>query len=278
MRPSDPSSRFRGSGRRPAYFISASSFLIFPCATLADVEGTSEPPVELSVVVPVYDELGNLEPLVERTRAALDAANISWELLAVDDGSTDGSGHRLDEMALKDSRLRVLHFATNCGQSAALDAGFRHARGRLTAVLDADLQTFPEDLPELMEILEESGADAVVGIRTERCDSKWKRFTSHAANRIRNLLTREDIVDTGCPIKVFRTSAIRSIRPFDGMHRFLPTLLRMEGCTVRQVEVRHAARSVGHSKYGTTDRAFRGLRDALGVRWLQDRRMRWTIR
>lgn len=234
--------------------------------------------VDLSVVVPVFDELDNLIPLVERTRAALDAAHLSWELLIVDDGSTDGSGDRLDQIAEGEPRLRVLHFTTNCGQSAALDAGFRHARGQLTAVLDADLQTFPEDLPGLVGILVDSGVDAVVGIRSRRRDSAWKRITSRIANGVRNRLTREAIVDTGCPIKVFRTSAIRSIRPFDGMHRFLPTLLRMEGCNVRQIDVRHTVRSAGRSKYGTTDRALRGLRDALGVRWLQDRHMRWKVR
>lgn len=242
------------------------------------MEETRDREIDLSVVVPVYDELDNLDSLVARIRATLDQSGMAWELVVVDDGSTDGSGQRLDELAESEPRLRVLHFTANCGQSAALDAGFRHARGRLTAVLDADLQTFPEDLPELVGILEESQVDAVVGIRTDRRDPPWKKLSSRIANRIRNRLTREDIVDTGCPIKVFRSSAVLSVRPFDGMHRFLPTLLRMEGYTVRQVEVRHTARTAGRSKYGTRDRALRGLRDALGVRWLQDRHMRWRIR
>ncbi len=242
------------------------------------MEESPNQPIDISVVVPVYDEIDNLDPLVERTRATLDATGMAWELVVVDDGSTDGSGIRLDELAEADPRLRVLHFTANCGQSAALDAGFRHARGHLTAILDADLQTFPEDLPKLVADLDQGGVDAVVGIRIERRDSAWKKLSSRIANSIRNRLTREDIVDTGCPIKVFRTSAIRSVPPFDGMHRFLPTLLRIEGRTVRQVQVRHTARIAGRSKYGTLDRALRGLRDALGVRWLQDRHMRWKIR
>jgi glycosyltransferase involved in cell wall biosynthesis len=233
---------------------------------------------DLSVVVPVYNEIGSVGPLVERVRAALDATPLSWELLAVDDGSTDGTGERLDELAAAEPRLKVLHFAANCGQSAGLDAGFRHAHGRLVALLDADLQTFPEDLPRLVETLEAEGVDAVVGIRAERRDSSWKRFSSRFANGVRNRLTREDIKDTGCPIKVFRAEAIRRVKMFTGMHRFLPTLLRMEGCTVRQVPVRHAERTAGTSKYGTWDRAFSGLRDALAVRWMQDRRMRWRLR
>ncbi len=234
--------------------------------------------VELSVVVPVFNEIGNLEPLLARTRETLDGARIDWELVAVDDGSRDGSGEKLDELAAGEPRLRVLHFSANNGQSAGLDAGFKHARGRLIALLDADLQTYPEDLPMLVAALAEQGVDAVVGIRAQRHDSGWKRFSSRFANGVRNRLTREDIQDTGCPIKVFRAEAIRALKMFDGMHRFLPTLLRMEGFQVVQQPVRHTARVHGRSKYGTLDRAFRALRDALAVRWMQDRRMRWKLR
>jgi glycosyltransferase involved in cell wall biosynthesis len=234
--------------------------------------------VELSVVVPIYNEIGNVDPLLDRVRATLDDIGISWELVAVDDGSSDGSGERLDELAKSEERLRVLHFIENCGQSAGLDAGFRHARGNLIALLDADLQTYPEDLPKLLDMLESEGVDAVVGIRAERQDTGWRRFSSRFANGVRNRLTREDIQDTGCPIKVFRAEAIGSVKMFTGMHRFLPTLLRMEGYTVKQVPVRHTDRTEGQSKYGTWDRAFSGLRDALAVRWMQDRHMRWRLR
>jgi len=232
----------------------------------------------LSVVVPVYDELENLKPLLERVRSTLDGTGVSWELVAVDDGSSDGSGERLDELAVAEPRLRVLHFEANCGQSAALYAGFRHASGRLVATLDADLQVFPEDLPTLLELLESEGVDAVVGIRAARRDSGWRRFSSRFANQVRNWLTREDIVDTGCPIKVFRAEALRELPAFNGMHRFLPTLIRFRGARIRQVPVRHSPRQSGRSKYGTWDRALRGLRDALGVRWLQDRHLRWELK
>jgi len=233
---------------------------------------------ELSVVVPVYNEIGCLDPLVDRVRGALDSAGLDWELVLVDDGSTDGSGDKMDELAAADGRIRILHFQTNCGQTAGLDAGFRNAAGRTIALLDADLQTFPEDLPQLLHTLRTEGLDAVVGIRADRKDTGWKKFSSWFANGVRNRLTREDIVDTGCPIKVFRAEAIRSVKLFTGMHRFLPTLLRMEGFSVRQVPVRHASRLTGSSKYGTLDRAFSGLRDALAVRWMQDRAMRWKLR
>jgi len=233
---------------------------------------------ELSVVVPVYNEIGCLEPLTERVRGALDSAGTNWELVLVDDGSTDGSAEKMDELAAANPRIRVLHFETNCGQTAGLDAGFRDAEGRYIALLDADLQTFPEDLPQLLHTLRHEELDAVVGIRTDRRDTGWRKFSSWFANGIRNSLTREDIVDTGCPIKVFRAEAIRTLKLFTGMHRFLPTLLRMEGFSVRQVPVRHASRLTGSSKYGTLDRAFSGLRDALAVRWMQDRSMKWKLR
>jgi glycosyltransferase involved in cell wall biosynthesis len=232
----------------------------------------------LSVVVPVYNEHDNLKLLVERVETALETLHRPWELLLVDDGSTDGSGELMDALAGGRDWLRVLHFEANCGQSAGLDAGFQHSRGQLVALLDADLQTYPEDLPGMCAELESSGVDAVVGIRAERRDSGWRRFSSRFANGVRNWLTREEIVDTGCPIKVFRGDAIRAIRLFDGMHRFLPTLLKMHGFTVLQRPVRHTQRVAGASKYGTWDRAFRGLADALAVRWMQGRMLRWRLR
>ncbi len=233
---------------------------------------------EFSVVVPVYNEIGCLEPLVERVRGALDSAGIDWELVLVDDGSTDGSGGKMDELSAADPRIRVLHFEANCGQTAGLDAGFRHARGRTIGLLDGGARPYPEDLPQLLHVLQEENLDAVVGIRADRQDTGWRKFSSWFANGVRNKITREDIVDTGCPIKVFSAEAIRSVKLFTGMHRFLPTLLRMEGYSVRQVPVRHASRLTGSSKYGTLDRAFSGLRDALAVRWMQDRSMRWKLK
>jgi len=229
-----------------------------------------------SVVVPVYNELDNLDPLVAAVTATMERLGDGWELVLVDDGSSDGSSEKLDALAAANPRLRVLHFVANCGQSAAFDAGFRHARGAVVITLDADLQSDPNDIPRLLPLLE--GADAVVGIRQKRQDTAWRRFSSRLANGVRNRLTREHVEDTGCPLKVFRAEAIKSVRMFRGAHRFLPTLLRLEGSTVVQSPVSHSPRRAGTSKYGTWDRALSGLRDVLGVRWLQDRHLDWRLK
>lgn len=231
---------------------------------------------EYSVVVPLFDERDNLEPLVAGLMEVMGALALPYELLLVDDGSSDGSAEFCDELARTSGVVRALHFERHCGQSAALDAGFRHARGGTIVIIDADLQADPADIPLLLAAL--TDCDAVVGIRTERHDTRWKRLSSRFANWVRNRLTREEIVDTGCPLKVFRAEPIRNLRMWDGAHRFLPTLLRLEGFVVKQVPVRHLPRRAGRSKYGTLDRAFRGLRDAIGVRWLQDRHADWRLR
>jgi glycosyltransferase involved in cell wall biosynthesis len=233
----------------------------------------------LSVVVPVYNELDSLRPLVEQVRTALNTGlNFQWELVLIDDASSDGSGELMDNLAKEFSEVEVFHLAGRSGQSAALDAGFRNCSGDLVALLDADLQTDPADLPKMIEILETQAVDAVIGIRAERHDTAWKKFSSRLANGVRNWLTHEDILDTGCPIKVFRREAILAVCLFDGAHRFIPTLLKMKGYRVHQVPVHHTRRQWGSSKYGTWDRAFRGLYDAFGVRWTQKRNLKWHLR
>jgi len=232
----------------------------------------------LCVVVPAYNEKENLEQLVVRTTTALQHLEQPWELIIINDGSTDGTEEELERLACDHPRLRPLHLTSNCGQSAALDAGFSQAKGELIAVLDADLQTFPEDLPMMLELLDTEQVDAVVGIRAQRHDSGWKKVSSRVANWVRNYITREEIVDTGCPIKIFKTRALRHIKMFTGMHRFLPTLVRLEGFRVHQVVVRHTHRAAGTSKYGTWDRALPALLDAFAVRWMQNRHVAWRLR
>jgi glycosyltransferase involved in cell wall biosynthesis len=233
-------------------------------------------PVELSLVVPVYNERESLRILVEEIDRAL--AGRHYEIVAVDDGSSDGSLDELKSLKHDHPELHIVALAANAGQTAAFAAGFRVARGRVVVTLDADLQNDPADIPALVAELAKSGATAVAGYRVERRDSAWKRLQSRIANGVRNRLNREAIRDTGCSLKAFRADALRELSLFNGMHRFLPTLIRMQGGSVREVPVRHRPRRYGKTKYGMWNRAFRSLADALAVRWMQRRALRYRVR
>src|SRR5713101_7993322 len=218
-------------------------------------------PVELSLVVPVYNERDNLPLLVAEIGRALADGARRYEVVAVDDGSTDDSLAVLKALKREHPELHIAAFA----------AGFRAARGPVIVTLDADLQNDPADVPALVAELERSGATAVVGYRVSRHDSGWKRLQSRIANGVRNRLNRETIRDTGCSLKAFRADAVRAVTLFTGMHRFLPTLIKLQGGSVTEVPVRHRPRRFGTTKYGMWNRAFRSLVDALAVRWMQRR-------
>jgi dolichol-phosphate mannosyltransferase len=236
-------------------------------------------PIELSVVVPVYNERDNLPLLVAEIGSALGGGvGGRYEIVAVDDASTDGSLDVLKTLQRGHPELRIIGFAENAGQSAAFAAGFRAARGPVVVTLDADLQNDPADVPGLVAELARSGATAVVGYRTDRRDSAWKRLQSRFANGVRNWLNRESIRDTGCSLKALRTDAVRALPLFDGMHRFLPTLIKLHGGSVAEVPVRHRPRRFGRTKYGMWNRVFRSLVDALAVRWMQRRALRYRVR
>jgi dolichol-phosphate mannosyltransferase len=235
-------------------------------------------PVEVALVIPVYNERDNLPLLIDEIARAVGTAGRSYEIVAVDDGSTDGSLEVLEGLRRDHPELRIVAFAEHAGQTAALAAGFRAARGRAIVTLDADLQNDPADVPALLAELERSHAAAVVGYRVNRHDSAWKRLQSRIANGVRNRLNRETIRDTGCSLKAFRADAVRALPLFDGMHRFLPTLIRMEGGTVVELPVRHRPRRFGRTKYGMWNRVFRSFADALAVRWMQRRVLRYRIR
>ena len=210
--------------------------------------------IYLSVVVPVYDEADNIEPLHREIDAALATSEGGVEFIYVDDGSRDGSGERLLELAKRDQRVRVIRFDGNHGQSAALDAGFRAVEGEFTVTLDADLQNDPADIPRMLEALDQ--ADVVNGVRMGRRDSLVRKISSRIANGFRNWITRESVTDVGCSLRVMRSSYLRKVKLYRGMHRFLPTLLRMEGATVIEVPVSHRMRRHGVSKYGISNRLF----------------------
>src|SRR5881392_2228134 len=237
-------------------------------------------PLELSLVIPVYNERENLPVLVEEIGRALAGrvAGGRYEIVAVDDGSSDGSLEELKALKRDHPELHIVALAANAGQTAAFAAGFRVARGRVIVTLDADLQNDPADIPALVAELAKSGATAVAGYRVDRRDSGWKRLQSRIANGVRNRLNRETIRDTGCSLKAFRADALRELALFNGMHRFLPTLIRMQGGRVSEVPVRHRPRRFGKTKYGMWNRVFRGLADALAVRWMQRRALRYRVR
>jgi glycosyltransferase involved in cell wall biosynthesis len=224
----------------------------------------------------VFDERDNLEALHDELAAALTGAPGGVEFVYVDDGSRDGSAEVLAGLAKRDERVRVLRFVANRGQSAAFDAGFRAARGEVVATLDADGQNDPADLPRLLAALER--ADVVNGVRVGRRDGLVRRLSSRIGNGFRNWMTDEAVSDVGCSLRVMRASFLRRVKLHRGMHRFLPTLLRMEGARVIELPVRHRPRRHGRSKYGIANRLFVGLADVFAVRWMQRRRLDYELR
>ena len=230
-------------------------------------------PPFLSVVVPLRDEAESLEPLHRELDAALAGVSGGVELIFVDDGSRDDSLARLRGIAAKDARVRVIALDASHGQTAALDAGFRAARGEITVTLDADLQNDPADIPALLAWLDR--ADVVNGVRRGRRDPALRRLSSRIANGVRNRVTRESVTDVGCSLRAMRTEYLRRVKLFRGMHRFLPTLLRMEGARVVEVPVSHRPRRYGASKYGIGNRLWVGLADLAAVRWMQSRALRY---
>jgi len=240
------------------------------------VSGASGLRVGLSIVIPVYNERENLAPLHAELTGVMKSFDDAYEILFVDDGSTDGSDRVLRQMRSADARVRVLTFARNAGQSAAMDAGFKGARGEVVVTLDADLQNDPADIPRLIEAL--AGWDAVVGVRRKRQDNLVRRVSSLVANYVRNRLSDETITDTGCSLKAFRRVALSRLVLYDGMHRFLPTLLKMEGFRVREIPVGHRPRRHGDSKYGIGNRLLPSFMDLLAVRWMKRRKLRYEVK
>jgi glycosyltransferase involved in cell wall biosynthesis len=230
----------------------------------------------LSIVVPFYNEADNVEPLHREVDAALADLPGGVEFVYVDDGSVDDTRARLLALAKRDPRIRVVRLQPNSGQSAALEAGFRAASGEITVTLDGDLQNDPADIPRLLAELERH--DVVNGVRVDRRDGLVRRVSSRIGNGFRNWVTRESVTDVGCSLRAMRTAQVKRVKLFRGMHRFLPTLLRMEGATVTEIPVSHRPRRHGSSKYGIGNRAFVGFVDVLAVRWMQSRTRRYDAR
>jgi dolichol-phosphate mannosyltransferase len=225
----------------------------------------------VSIVVPVFNEEENVPILQSELRAAL--GGLDHEIIFVDDGSTDRSAEKIERL----SNVRVVRFEKNAGQSAALYAGIKTARGRTIVMIDSDLQNDPVDIPRLLAEIS-SGADLVCGYRAQRKDTFAKRLTSRVANFVRSRFTKDYVRDTGCTLKAMRRECADTLVPFKGMHRFIPALVRGAGYRLVEIPVNHRPRRFGQTKYGFGSRAVRATTDMFGVRWLLSRRLSYKIR
>jgi glycosyltransferase involved in cell wall biosynthesis len=233
---------------------------------------TRSEPVEISVVVPAYNEEESLPEFLAELRAALDATGKRAEILLVDDGSSDGTPALLARERARDPRLRPLRLDPRSGQSAAIAAGLSRARGAVIVTLDADLQNDPAELPRVLEALK--AADVVSGIRANRRDTWMRRVSSRIANATRRAAIGDPITDIGCSFKAYRREALEGLPMFVGVHRFLPALCVFRGARLAEVPLAHRPRRHGISKYGVHNRLWRGLNDLIGVRWLKSRLIR----
>ncbi len=223
--------------------------------------------IQLSVIIPVFNEEGNIEPLYREIRGALDGLGVEYEILAIDDGSTDDSFTLLKRVHEEDPRVRVIRFRRNFGQTAAFAAGFDAAQGEIVVTLDADLQNDPADIPPLLAKMEE-GYDVVSGWRVERHDPfLTRRFPSIVANWLISEITGVRLHDYGCSLKAYRREVVKNIRLYGELHRFIPALASWMGVQVTEIPVNHRARGFGRTKYGLS-RSIRVLLDLLTVRFL----------
>jgi len=229
----------------------------------------------LSLVIPAYNEQEVIPVLLERVSAALSQTGKSFEVLIVDDGSTDSTPKLLEEGMQKYPWLRILRMAKNGGQSAAFEAGFKAARGEVIATIDADLQNDPEEIPRLLPMLD--GYDMITGWRKDRHDTGFRRMQTRIANRIRNWLSDETIQDSASSLKLYQRHCVEGLNLVNGMHRFFPTLVKMRGFTVLETPVKHSQRYAGTAKYGLRNRAWRAFIDLLAVRWMKKRYLKYEV-
>lgn len=232
--------------------------------------------MDLSIVIPVKNELENLEPLTEELLDVLGQTGKSHEIVFIDDGSDDGSPELIERLRAANPAIRLVRFDRNYGKSAALKAGFAAARGDIIIIMDGDRQNDPADIPKFLEAIE--GGDIVCGIRQKRLDSKWRLIQSRIANRIRDKVTGDGVRDSGCGYQALRRACLKDIKLFEGMHRFLPCLFQLEGYRFNQIPVRHHPRTAGVSKYPFWSRLRRAFVDLLAVNWMKNRTIRYKIR
>ncbi len=227
---------------------------------------------EISIVVPVFNERDNLSPLLDEIVRGMGGLRRPYEVVFVDDCSTDDSLAVLRRLRDGNRCVRVLRHSLNSGESAASATGLERARGEVVITMDADRQNDPADIPKLLAALAEDDAVAAVcGVRARREDDWVKRVSSRIANRFRNLVTGDRISDAGCTYRALRRECLGELPVFNGLHRFLPTILRLQGYRVIEIKVNHRPRVAGVSKYGIGNRAWRGIVDCLAMRWFRRR-------
>jgi glycosyltransferase involved in cell wall biosynthesis len=231
----------------------------------------------LSLVIPAYNEQENIPTLLQRVGDALAQIGRPFEVIIIDDGSSDQTPRLLAEAMRNLPWLRVLRMEKNCGQSAAFEIGFEAARGEVIATIDADLQNDPQEIVRLLPMLDEQNVDMITGWRKERQDTRFRRWQSRQANRIRNWITQETVRDSASSLKIYRAPIIKGMKLFRGAHRYFPTLVKMRGGKVHETPVKHSQRFAGEGKYGFGNRAFVGIYDLFGVRWMKKRWLNYRV-
>lgn len=226
---------------------------------------------ELSILVPVYNEESNILALTQEVQQALKNVSVDYELVFVDDGSSDATWTQIAKARAVEPRVRGIRHERNAGQSAALWTGIQSTSAPLIATLDGDLQNDPADLPKLLAELKD--CDFVCGVRAKRRDKWVRRASSRVARRARRAVLKVDFCDTGCAMRVFKRTAVQGIFPFNGLHRFLPVLVHGAGAKAKEVPINHRPRTAGGSKYGLNNRLWRGIADLFAIAWYQKRRV-----
>lgn len=229
------------------------------------------PRKNLSIVFPVHNEADSLGELLSRLLPVLKGLKQSYEIIFVDDASTDRSWEVMKELRANNPHVRLIRFKKNCGESAALEVGFKAARGDMVVAMDADLQSDPKDIPGLLEKLKEY--DVAWGLRVERKDEWLRSLVSWGGNTLRQVIMGDNARDAGSPLRVMRREVVQKVKLFKGLHRFYPTLCRMEGFKVIEIPISHFPRKFGESKYNIRNRLFKFLVDLLAVKWMQNRRI-----
>lgn len=232
--------------------------------------------IKYSVVIPLKNEEGNIEDLIHEVEPVMNQLHSPWELICIDDGSTDETLNILKKLGKSKKYLRTLVFDRNYGQSSAFDAGFRAAKGEFVITLDGDRQNDPNDIPKMIEAIKD--ADLVCGRRVNRKDPWSKKIPSFFANKIRSQMCDDGVHDTGCSLKVYRKKCLERIKMYHGMHRFLPALFKIEGFRIVEIPVNHRERTQGKTKYNFFNRSFNTIADMWAVRWMNKRRLHYKIK